>query len=346
MSIAAQSQGNVIRIAFNDPSIPQVIEMGFQRLRVERSIDMGISWEEITKPSERPALEVNKVDYVYIDRKGDPSYKYRTRYVSEDGKIQGDPSDSIDGSGVLLLSLLTVAQLKQRYLFGVNLTDDNGNQLPDEVFTFYILSAVRWMEHQLDIKLLPTSIIDEPHDYYRGDYPEFCIIQLDNYPVISVEEFVVQYPSGQTVVSYPPEWLRVDPDHGILRVVPTAGTLSNVMLAQGGAFLPAVFSGLSHLPDLFKVSYTAGFQRVPENILDLIGMFASMGPFNIFGDLIAGAGIASLSMSIDGLSQSIGTTSSATNAGYGARIIQYGKQIKEQIPILRRYYKGLRMTVA
>jgi len=68
-------------------------------------------------------------------------------------------------------------------------------------------------------------------------------------------------------------------------------------------------------------------------------MFASIGPFNIFGDLIAGAGIATISLSLDGLSQNVGTTSSATNAGFGARIIQYLKQIKEQMPQLRRYYK-------
>ena len=85
---------------------------------------------------------------------------------------------------------------------------------------------------------------------------------------------------------------------------------------------------------------------MPVNILDLIGMLASFGPLNIFGDLIAVAGIANVSLSIDGLSQSIGTTSSATNAGYGSRIIQYTKQIKDQIPLLRRYYKGTRMAVA
>jgi hypothetical protein len=75
-------------------------------------------------------------------------------------------------------------------------------------------------------------------------------------------------------------------------------------------------------------------------------MFASLGPFHVFGDLIGGAGIANVSLSMDGLSQTIGTTSSATNAGYGARIINYLKQLKEQIPLLRRYYKGLRMVVA
>jgi hypothetical protein len=349
-TIAAQSQGPIVRIGFNDPDVAKAIEMGFSRLLVERSIDVGLSWTEITVPSERPVLEAGVIDYVHIDRMGSASYKYRIRYVSEQNGVcvLSDPSDSIDGAGAMLLQILTVAQLKQRYLFGVSLTNDNGEPLPDEVYEHYILSGIAWLEHELDIKILPTTITREAHDYYRGDYAEFNIIQLDNYPVISVEEYLVEYPSGQTVVQFPLEWVRVDPDHGILRLVPTAGTLSAVLIGQGGGFLPAIYSGMSHLPDLFKISYTAGFAagQVPRNILDLIGMFASLGPFNIFGDLIAGAGIASISVSMDGLSQSIGTTSSATNAGYGARVIQYLKQIQKQVPHLRQYYKGIRLTSA
>jgi hypothetical protein len=129
--------------------------------------------------------------------------------------------------------------------------------------------------------------------------------------------------------------------------VPTAGTLSEILVGQGGSFLPAIYSGLDYLPQLFHFDYTAGFEdgKVPRNIIELIGMAASFGPFNLFGDLIAGAGIASKSISMDGLSQSINTTSSATNSGYGARLGLYGKHIKEQLPNLRRYYQGIRMTV-
>lgn len=349
-TIAAQSQGPIVRIGFNDPDVAKAIEMGFSRLLVERSIDVGLSWTEITVPSERPVLEAGVVDYVHIDRMGGATYKYRIRYVSEQNGacVLSDPSDSIDGAGALLLQVLTVAQLKQRYLFGVSLVDDNGTALPDEVYEHYILTAISWLEHELDIKILPTTITREAHDYYRGDYAEFNIIQLDNYPVISVEEYLVEYPSGQTIVSFPLEWVRLDPDHGILRIVPTAGTLSAVLIGQGGGFLPAIYSGMLHLPDLFKVSYTAGFRagQIPRNLIDLIGMFASLGPFHMFGDLLAGAGIASMSSSMDGLSQSISTTSSPMYAGYGARVRQYTEQIKHQIPLLRRFYKGLKMVVA
>jgi hypothetical protein len=81
-------------------------------------------------------------------------------------------------------------------------------------------------------------------------------------------------------------------------------------------------------------------------IRDIIGMKAAMGPLNIAGDLIAGAGIASKSISLDGLSQSISTTSSATNAGYGSRIIQYTKQIDGMMEGMRERYQGINMVVS
>lgn len=348
--IQAESCGRVIHIQHNDPNINDVIDMGFNRLLVERSIDGGISYTEVTTKSERPVLESDIVDYSYIDRLGDPTYYYRTRYINtktpgEDGGGEKcDPSDPIQGMGLAIYNVLTVEELKQYYLFGLDLTDDAGNPLSDSTYQFYILSAIEWLEQEIDIKVLPTTIIAESHDYYREDYAQFNIAQLDNYPVITLDEWRVQYPSGQTVIVYPEEWIRLDQTKGIVRVVPTAGTLSEIVIGQGGAFLPAVFNGMSHLPDLFQFDYTCGFEHLPTNLRDMIGMMASFGPLNIFGDLIVGAGIASTSLSIDGLSQSINSTSSATNSGYGARILQYEKRLKKDIPNLRRYWKGIRMV--
>lgn len=346
-SLGAQARGRVIRLIHNDPDINNAIESGFDQIVFERSTDGGITFSEFLPRSERPKLEVDKVDYTLIDRFGAPEYFYRVKYIDVKTGECSDPSKEVEGSGLALLNVLSVAQLKQRYLFGIDLTDDAGNPLPESVFEHYILTGIEILETELDIPILPTTFEEEMHDYYRNDYSAFTIIQLDNYPVISVEALNVQYPSGQNVVTFPNEWLRIDKNHGIIRVVPTAGTLSEILVGAGGSYLPAIYNGMSHLPDLFSLDYTAGFEdcMVPRNLVDIIGKLASLGPFNIFGDLIAGAGIATLSLSIDGLSQNIGTTSSATNAGYGARLGQYTKEIKDQIPKLRKFYKGIRMTV-
>jgi hypothetical protein len=346
-ALAAENAGTVVKLDVTDPNIADIIRMGFDRLSVERSTDGGLTYSEISVPSERPLLESAETVMTFFDRSGHESYWYRFRYINTKTSDLSEPSPAVLGEGLLIRQFLTVEQLKARYFFGIDITDDQGNPMPDATFQHFILQAIRWMEHQIDISILPQSFV-EKHDYHRLDYEAFQFLQLDNYPVLSVEELSVQYPSGQNVVVFPQEWLRLNGEGGQLQVVPTAGTLSEFLIGQGGTFLPAIYHGMHFLPQLFSVQYTAGFEegKVPSNIIDLIGMFASLGPFHVFGDLIVGAGIANISLSMDGLSQSIGSTSSATNAGYGARILNYLKQIKEQIPLLRRYYKGVRMVVA
>lgn len=346
-AISAGRLGTCVRITINDTRIDEVIECGFNRLVLERSDDAGLTFAEVTSPDQRPVLEAGVTQYTISDRYGSANYYYRTRYIDTKTCELSDPSAAILSDGLLTRSILTVSELKQRYLFGIDLTDDSGAELPTAVFEHYIAAAIASLEHELDIPIFPTSFCDF-HDYYRNDYQAFNFIKVDNRPLISVEEFRVQYPSGQTVIVFPNEWLRLNKPEGHIQIVPTAGTLSEILVGQGGSFLPMVYNGMENLPHLFEIQYTSGFGsgQVPRNIIDIIGKMASLGPFNIFGDLIAGAGIANLSLSLDGLSQSIGTTASATNAGYGARLIQYGKEIKEAIPNLRRYYQGMRMVVA
>jgi len=85
------------------------------------------------------------------------------------------------------------------------------------------------------------------------------------------------------------------------------------------------------------ISYVA--HTVDPLILKAVGMIAAITPLDIAGDLIAGAGIAQFSIGVDGLSQSVATTSSATNAGYGARIKSFQEQLKSTMSSLRAKYR-------
>lgn len=91
------------------------------------------------------------------------------------------------------------------------------------------------------------------------------------------------------------------------------------------------------------VTFTA--DAIPDDIKQLILIIAAMLPLAIAGDLIVGAGIASISTSMDGLSQSINTTASSTNSGYGARILELRKQADAMLPAIRARYRmpGLAM---
>jgi hypothetical protein len=195
--------------------------------------------------------------------------------------------------------------------------------------------------------LRPKTITEEKHDFYKEDYENFIYLKLREYPVLSVSRVQMVLPGETLVHDFDSSWFQLRKDSGVLHVVPGTGGASTILFGAGGSWLPFVRASNRFVPDVFRVTYTAGFEpgELPFDIRDVVGKVASMGPLHIAGDLIAGAGIASQSLSIDGLSQSIATTSSATNSGYGSRIVNYYKDIKGQIPTLRSYYKGAAMVV-
>lgn len=78
-------------------------------------------------------------------------------------------------------------------------------------------------------------------------------------------------------------------------------------------------------------------------ILQAIGYTAAMPILDTAGDLVLGAGIASQSISIDGISQSISSTSGVENAAYGARKMQYRKQLEDIDKQIRRRYRRMNM---
>lgn len=101
------------------------------------------------------------------------------------------------------------------------------------------------------------------------------------------------------------------------------------------------------IPDYWDFQYITGFDidHMPMDLINLTGKLASFGPLGIAGDLILGAGIANQSLSVDGLSQSIGSTSSATNAGYGARLVQYEREIKDTVKRIKLIYDEIKVGV-
>jgi hypothetical protein len=84
---------------------------------------------------------------------------------------------------------------------------------------------------------------------------------------------------------------------------------------------------------------TCTVSTIPADLKHAIGLKAALLPLDVAGDLIVGAGIASTSIGADGLHQSVNSTSSATNSGYGARVLQFERELKALLPALRAKYK-------
>jgi len=67
--------------------------------------------------------------------------------------------------------------------------------------------------------------------------------------------------------------------------------------------------------------------ELDHDIVRAIGLLAGIHPMNILGDIIIGAGIATISTLFDGISQSINTTASAENHALSARILMHREEL-------------------
>ena len=245
--------------------------------------------------------------------------------------------------------LITPEELISLYFYAVAINNStDGTKLQNETILIYIEAAQREVEQYFGIKLFP-ELITENLNYYRDDY------QNTNFPFIKTTHIVntvytlIGRINSFDQIRYPREWLvtRMSSDGLYYRhfgVVPNGSVVNadaNVILT--GVSASYGIRSYPIIPNYWYTQYETGFPigKVPSDIINLVGLLASIPLLAIAGDLILGSGIASQSLSIDGLSQSISSTSSATNSGYGSRIIEYRKSIDATINRLRNMYNGV-----
>lgn len=241
--------------------------------------------------------------------------------------------------------LVTVKNIKERYLHGIDLKDANGKQLKNSTIAFFIDSIISYLEHELEITITPTTY-SEDHDYRFEEYQSWSFIQLKHKPVIEIKKLQLRVEKNTTFVNIPNEWLRLQNHTGQIQIAPTSGALSEFNLGNN-TFLPRLMVFNADWPSFFNIEFIAGFEqdKIPFIINHLIGLLTAVEVLNIAGDLILGAGIAAGSISLDGLSQSVTSTASSGTPGYAGRVKSYLEAADKIVKTLTRTY-GKRVKLA
>lgn len=235
--------------------------------------------------------------------------------------------------------------LRENYLFGVPLEDMYGNKMKEGMLDHYIKSAVQYTQRMLQVVIDPTDVVDEVHDYYSNDFNQWSFMVLHKRPIIEVTSLSMVF-GGTEMFRIPLDWIRTYGVSGQIQLFPVSGSAGNmIMTANGGLFMPTIMGQYQNAPGLWRVSYKAGMEDVPEDIVEYIMKRASVGILQVWGDLIIGAGIANQTISLDGLSQSIGTTQSPEFSGAGARIKNYMDDMKDLERRLRDTYVGINLGI-
>jgi hypothetical protein len=243
-------------------------------------------------------------------------------------------------------SILTAKDLRDRFLFGINLTAPNGQTLSDDTIQWHIDAATSAVENYLQIDIRPRYYAQERVDYMRQDYSNWGYARLKHGPIIQIYEFLVIYPDTGSVVSLPLEWLQTDAvgESSVVNIIPGVNSMGNFIIGFGNSILPLVFSTADYLPDLFKVSYKAGFpaNKVPEAFLSVIAKKAVIDILIQISNSYLVNGAIEQQLGIDGNFERVTTIPFL----YEKQIELYRKQYAEEISELRSRYQGIKMVVA
>lgn len=354
----APSTRHPARVFFHTLTPGALIEAGFDSIRVERRKDAATAWSTVTKSLKHPnlVLAADVYNYSFLDEEVFPNIvapdntqasggaekfaEYRA--VLTNSANPGTPADvpqtPVRGISTWFEQVMSIKELKEIYLWGQDegFIHGDGRFQPDYAFAHFLRFGIRKVERALNIHIIPELQV-EKHDIMSIDMERDgdLLISVDEYPFTEVHSIVVRRPKEDDV-ELDLDYVSYEGDTGQIIVRPDAWQ-----------------SAASGRPSLFRprnamnlvVTYMAGFDMIrkgiPDEVKEAVGKEASFGPLNVGGDLIGGAGLAGISLSMDGLSQNVTTTNSSTNAGFGARLIQYEKELKNSYAVLRPYYKGI-----
>jgi hypothetical protein len=235
--------------------------------------------------------------------------------------------------------VFSVSEFKENFLWGIPLCNQStGQSLSDEVFKQKMLSAQKFVENYLGIKLF-KQLIEESKDFVREEFYSWGFIKT-SYPInepLSLQGCL----NNQVQITYPKEWLDVKKSSDQVRynnlyILPNGQNNSTTQFLAVQYSQYFSFYGARIIPNYWKIKYCTGFDAIPDDLINIVGKLASIELLPIIEMTVVGGGttfgLASQSLSLDGLSQSI----SKANGGniFGQRLKLYGEEFQRDIKIL------------
>jgi uncharacterized repeat protein (TIGR02543 family) len=250
--------------------------------------------------------------------------------------------------------VLTAADLRYTYLWGISFTASTGEEFTDEQVRFKIDAAVRELEQALNLTFRKKVVkchsdavegdvydeLEEPYTFHRHLWNGGARLNLRKRPVLSIESAALYTITDQKILDLK-DWVRLDHATGVVHFYPKSGPTGTMRVSP--SFLSAGY-GYMQVRDYahgYRISYTAGYSdasKITPELRDIVGKIAACKLLNIIGDGLI-AGLSSASVSMDGLSESYSSTQSATNAYFGARIGVYLKDIDNFLKDYKRKYR-------
>lgn len=200
---------------------------------------------------------------------------------------------------------------------------------------------------------------EDLYPFYKKTFVEFVQLKLKHRPIVEFQKWILRNPVSDEVLIDLQDWIEPNYERGFVQAYPKQ--------RQGGVNFPVVVSGATgaalatasgvtaglypysfeRFPRGYALDYIAGYEnarKVPDDLMEIIGMLAAINLMADFGDGVV-SGLANASVSLSGISESFGTTLSATSAFFGARQKDYTERINKWFDENRIKYRGLKWRV-
>lgn len=247
-------------------------------------------------------------------------------------------------------TILTPDDFRYTYLWGTDFKATNGSMFSDEQIQYFIDAATTEMERRLNItirkrRIKCEDVIEKNHLKRKVDYDDeetpydfsyrkiqrYGMIQTKQRPILNVSRCTMLNKGNSDDVDLLPSTV-LDKKNGVIKFLKRPWKPSDT--ADGINTAISRYGAETWNPHLFySLNYEAGFETsddIPEDLRHNIGLMIAISLLNVIGDGLM-AGFSSSSLSMDGVSESFSSTQSATSATFGARIMEYKKELDDYI---------------
>lgn len=245
-------------------------------------------------------------------------------------------------------NVLSTQEFKERFLAGLPLPDS----ITDETLSFFIDSAQNELENTIHIKLLKQTI-KENKDFYRDDWIQWGYVKT-TYPIHCVTSMKGML-GGVKQVDFAKDWLSIrNTDDGktygrTIQVVPNSSATHSQLTIYSGVLPNLYYMNSRNIPNYWDIEYITGWSNPPTELINAVGMLTAINVLQIISDALMagtakqvvdqngnttimsngsmfggiGLGMASKSISLDGLSQSVSSYANGQTGIWGVRMKQY-----------------------
>lgn len=244
-------------------------------------------------------------------------------------------------------------------------------QLDDEDLCKFLEKSVDWVENIVIAGYVePTNVVTDRDpttiQYSAGvNAPTPIFTDTDYDFIVSPLTYFVPRTSGQwvqiqtqfpqvirvdslfgsiantRVIDIDLEWIEVTQQGGLLQLVPFNQEIAFDFI---GLLWVNAIRGAAELPNFWHFNMIVGLRDSPGEIRELIAKKAAMDALTVAGQALR-PGVGSLSLSRDGVSESVSYTTSAQYGAYTGTINAYKEWIDDHIQAIKGKYRGPTMIV-